>query len=345
MSSTISRRAIILAGTASIAIALSGCGDDGTSPAASGAGPTKVTIQIDGAAVPYYAPLYMAKENGYFKQQGLEVEFIYADASTVLKNVAAGNVQLGFPNGDAVIAAAANGVPVKVVHSTYQQGIGALLSLAPKGITNPADLKGRTVGVTSLGSPNYVQLQVMAANVGLDVKKDMKVKTVGTSTIVDALKSGEVDAIVFSRLRYYALVSSGLKVNQILTNEYLPSYGNVLVTSSSYLKDNPDVVKKFIAAFDHSIQDIIDGGAKEAVDTSVQKYAPDFKGQEAGVTKILEDVFVKDLWQSAQTQANGLGYSDIARWQKAADIQHQYGAITKDVKAETFVADPGTLGR
>lgn len=84
----------------------------------------KVTMQIDGAAVPFYAPLYAGVENGFFEDQDIDVDFIYAGASDILTNIAAGNVQFGFPNGDAVVAAASNGLPVKVVHTTYQRGIG-----------------------------------------------------------------------------------------------------------------------------------------------------------------------------------------------------------------------------
>lgn len=348
---TLNRRALVAAGLGLALLTTAACGDDGTgsdgASAATGADgkpvPAKVTIQIDGAAVPYYAPLYVAKEKGYFAKQGLEVDFVYADASTVLKNVAAGSVQLGFPNGDAVLAAVANGVPVKVIHSTYQQGIGAVLSQSSKGIKSPADLKGKTVAVTSLGSPNYVQLQVMAAQSGLDVKKDMTVKVVGTSTIVDAVKTGDVDAIVFSRLRYYALKNAGVDVNQILTDQFLPSYGNVLVTSDSFLKDHPGVAKRFVTAFDEALTYIIDGSTKEAVEVSIAKYAPDFKGQEAAITSIMNEVFVKDLWQSSGTKANGLGWADLDRWQKAIDIQKQYGLISKDIKASDFVMQPKAL--
>lgn len=114
-----------------------------------------VSIQIDGSAVPYYAPLYLAQENGYFAEEGLNVEFYYAAAADIVKNVAAGNVEFGFPNADAVVAAKAQGIPVKVAHTTYQEGLGAIIFGSDSGISTPADLKGKKVAVTSLGSANY----------------------------------------------------------------------------------------------------------------------------------------------------------------------------------------------
>lgn len=335
-----------LAGIGSLALlaATAACGgvDSESTATTDGGKTTKVSIQIDGSAAPYYAPLYWAKEQGYFEKEGLDVEFLYADAASITKNVAAGNVQFGFPNGDSVIQAVANGVPDVVVHTTYQQGIGALLTLASSGIKSPADLKGKTVAVTSLGSPNYVQLQAMAATANLDIKKDMTVKVVGTGSIVPALQNKEVDAIVFSRLRYYTLKAAGVDVTQILSDQYLPSFGNVVISGKKFIDENPKLVTGFTKALNTSLEDIIGGKASEAVAMSIKKYATSFNGQEAAVTQVMQEVFVSDLWQSEKTKANGLGYGDPERWQNAVDAQKRFGLITGDIKADDFVQEPSS---
>ena len=60
--------------------------DETTAAEAKDAGDLKtVSIQIDGSAVPYYAPLYLAQENGYFAEEGLNVEFYYAAAADIVK--------------------------------------------------------------------------------------------------------------------------------------------------------------------------------------------------------------------------------------------------------------------
>ena len=148
-----------------------------------------VSIQIDGSAVPYYAPLYLAQENGYFAEEGLNVEFYYAAAADIVKNVAAGNVEFGFPNADAVVAAKAQGIPVKVVHTTYQEGLGAIIFGSDSGISTPADLKGKKVAVTSLGSANYFQLQAAMESAGLTID-DVQVEIVGTGAILTGTHRG-----------------------------------------------------------------------------------------------------------------------------------------------------------
>ena len=316
----------------------SGCGETKENTPAKKDEIQKVSIQIDGAAVPYYAPMYIAKEKGYFKEQGLDVDFYYAAAAEIVKNVATGNVQFGFPNADSVILAKSQGIPVKVVNTTYQHGLGALIFQKSSGITEPKDLKGKKIGVTSFGSPNYIQLQVMLEKAGMSID-DVKVEIIGTGAIVNALVSGQVDAIMFSMLRTIELKNQGVDVGEIRSDEFLPSHGNVLIVGDKFLNENKDVVSKFNTALNKGIQYIIDGNAKEAVEMSVEKYAPSFKGREEIVTTILDEVFIPYLWQSEKTKKNGLGYSDAERWNNSIKVLKEYGVIEKEIDAKELIGN------
>jgi NitT/TauT family transport system substrate-binding protein len=316
----------------------SGCGETKESTPAKKDEIQKISIQIDGAAVPYYAPMYIAKEKGYFKEQGLDVDFYYAAAAEIVKNVATGNVQFGFPNADSVILAKSQGIPVKVVNTTYQHGLGALIFQKSSGITEPKDLKGKKIGVTSFGSPNYIQLQVMLEKAGMSID-DVKVEIIGTGAIVNALVSGQVDAIMFSMLRTIELKNQGVDVGEIRSDEFLPSHGNVLIVGDKYLIENKDVVNKFNIALNKGIQYIIDGNTKEAVEMSVEKYAPSFKGREEIVTAILDEVFIPYLWQSENTKKNGLGYSDAERWNNSIKVLKEYGVIEKEIDAKELIGN------
>lgn len=340
-----SRGILAVVGTVATLATLAACSPVDSAAPDAGSTPgevTNVTLQIDGAAVPYYAPIYEAIDQGYFADAGVNVTVTYAQGSDILQNVAAGNVEFGFPNGDSVITAQGKGVDVKVVHTTYQQGIGAILfNKDTSGISSPADLKGKTIAVTDLGSPNYIQLQAILKSAGLTIN-DVTVTTVGAGAIVQALQNGEVDAIAFSRLRYYALQSAGFPVGQILSDEYLPSFGNVVVTSPAFLKSDPEVVKGFVEALDKGIQYVIDNPA-QAVSDAISKYADTFKDQDAAITTVIKDVYIAQLWQSAATEKNGLGYGDLDRWQAAIDAQVKYGLLDSSFDASTLVTEPGDL--
>ena len=302
----------------------------------------KVILQIDGAAVPYYAPIYMAVQKGYLKDRGLDVEIIYAAASDILVNIAADNVTLGFPNGDAVIAGKASGLPIKVVHTTYQRGIGALLALESAGIKTYADLKGKKVAVTSLGSPNYLQLQVGLQKVGLKLD-DVAVEVIATGAIVQALQAKAIDAIIFSELRKYNLEAAGAKVTMISSNSFLPSFGNVLVTSDATLARKPGVIKKFIEALDEGLKYVIEGHADESIRTSIAKYAPTFTGQEDLIASAFASSFIPSIWQSPMTKEKGFGAADLKAWQTNIDILAEYKVIANGFRAADLVVQPGDI--
>ena len=303
---------------------------------------TSVTLQIDGSAVPYYAPVYAAIDQGYFAENGLKVTVAYAAGSDILRNVAAGNVEFGFPNGDSVVTAVGKGVVVKVIHTTYQKGIGAIMfNKKTSKIKTAADLKGKNVAVTDLGSPNYIQLQVILKAVGLSLS-DINLVTIGTGSIVPALQNGQVDAIVFSRIRYYALKAAGFPVGQILSDDFLPSFGNIMITSPDYLAKNRDVVKAFNTAFDKGLT-FSSRRPIDAVNGAISRYAPSFIGQNAFITNIIRTVFVKDLWNSSFTRAGGYGYGDLAAWQTLIDTQVKFGIIPKSFDAATMVVNPSNV--
>ena len=301
-----------------------------------------VTLQIDGAAVPFYAPIYVAQEKGLFAEHGLELRIVYAAAADILRNVAAGNVQFGFPNGDAVIAAKANGLPVKVVHTTYQRGIGATLFKKSKGIKSFADLKGKTVAVTSLGSPNYLQLQVGLKQAGLKLE-DVNVEVIATGAIVQALQADKVDAIIFSELRRYNLEADGVDVGMISSNDFLPSFGNVLVTSDRYLQSKPKAVSGFNSALSEALQWIIDGHVDEALTIAIDKHAQTWKGQEALLKRAFTELFIPSIWQSQVTKEKGLGAADLSAWQRNVDILADYKVVDRGFKADELVVQPADI--
>lgn len=326
---------------ATVAVLAEGCGAASTAAPSAATKTTSVTVEIDGAAVPYYAPLYVAEKRGYFKRHGLDVHFIYGDGADIAKNVAVGNVAFGFPNADEVIAAYANGAPLRVVDTTYQHGIGALIFLKGSGIHSAQDLKGKTVAITGYGSPNYIQLQVMLKRAHIPLS-DVRIDIIGSGSIVNALTSGQVNAIDFSMLRTYALQAQGVPAEQILSDTFLPDHGNVVVTSAAELKTHPQLVKNFILALHEGISWISAGHELQATKMSLS-YAPSFANQVPIVTQILKKVYVNYLWHSPYTQKYGLGYGYLPAWQDTIDILAEYKVIPHTFPAGNLVVQPSTI--
>ncbi len=297
----------------------------------------KVTLQIEGSAVPYYVPIFMGIELGYFEQEGIELDYFFGSASDIIRNVAVGNVDFGFPNGEPVITAISQDIPVYVIHTTYQHGLGATLFMDESGIKTPEDLKGKSVAVTSYGSPNYVQLQVLLKKNGMSLD-DIDLKIIGTEAIVPALVNNRVDAICFSMLRTFELAYQGIEVSEFRSDEFLPSFGNVVITGKDILETNPDLAVRFTRALSRVMAYLSDPeNMKEAAYLTIEKYSPTYAGREEYIAAVLSDVYAGYLWQSDDTEAFGFGFGNIERWQNTADIMSEYEIISKDVNAEDFV--------
>ncbi|PVD17881.1 myristoyl transferase [Mesotoga sp. Brook.08.105.5.1] len=297
----------------------------------------KVTLQIEGSAVPYYIPIYMGIELGYFEEEGLEVDYLFGSASDIIRNVAVGNVEFGFPNGEPVITARAQGIPVNVIHTTYQHGLGSTIFLKESGIETPQDLKGKKVAITGYGSPNYVQLQILLKKNGLSLN-DIQLEIVGTEAIVPALVNKRVDAICFSMLRTFELRYQGIEVDEFKSDEFLPSFGNVVVTGDKILNENRDLAVRFTRALSRVMAYLSDpDNMKEATVVAIAKYAPTYIGREEYMADILSEIYAGYLWQSEDTEAFGFGFGNVERWQQTIDIMREYDLITTDVNAADFV--------
>jgi ABC-type nitrate/sulfonate/bicarbonate transport system substrate-binding protein len=298
----------------------------------------KVTIQIEGSAVPYYVPIFNAIDKGYFAEEGLQVEYQFGNAADITKNAAVGNIQFGFPNGEPLITARSQDIPVVVIHTTLQHGLGSTIFLKESGIATPRDLKGKKIGVTSLASPNYVQLQILLQKNGLSLN-DVNVEVIGTEAIVPALTSKRVDAICFSMLRTFELAYQGIEVGEFRSDEFLPSFGNVLVTGKDYLEKNKDTVKRFVRALNKSLEYLTASSANltEAVKAAIASHTPTYKDREDYMSKIIQEVYAGYLWVSDDTKQNGFGYGNVRRWQETADIMKQFGTIEKSINAADMV--------
>jgi len=107
----------------------------------------KIVLPMGYIPDPQYAPYYVAAENGYFADEGLEIEFDYSFETDGMAMVAANETPFAIAGGDAVILARAQELPVVYVFEWFQKYPIAIVSKAATGISEPADLVGRTVGI------------------------------------------------------------------------------------------------------------------------------------------------------------------------------------------------------
>ena len=162
------------------------------------AGPKeKVPVAVGSEHALVYLPWDIAKALGYFDQEGLDVDLTYtkggSEAATAL---ASGSVEYSGNAIDHAIAAAERGKSLLMIADFMNQpGIAVMVRPADREKYKTfADFKGKTIGVTSIGSATHVLATWMAHRAGLG-KDDLKIVGVGGgATMISALSGNQVDA-------------------------------------------------------------------------------------------------------------------------------------------------------
>ena len=278
--------------------------------------------------------LFIAKEKGYFEDEGLDVTlYTPADPSTVLQTVGAGQDDFGISYQPDVLLARAQGVPVVSVAGMVQHPLNSVMALKSSGIESPADLVGKKVGYPGIPT-NEPLLDTMLKADGANGLGDVELINVGFD-LVPALLSGTVDAVVGAYWTHESIMmeNEGYAVNIMRMEEWgVPDYYElVLVTSEENLEKNKGVVERFTRAIRRGYQDaaadpqagvdVLVRGTNEEVDEAIERPGADL---------------LAPLWV---TDSASFGQQDLARWETFTKWMQDAGLLSSDVKASDAFTD------
>src|SRR5438093_10633039 len=155
----------------------------------------KVRVSIPAANVTYL-PFYAAKENGYYKEEGLDVEFILMPANLASTAVLTGDVDYnGAVTG--VVGAAVKGQPIKAVIFTMRSPVQGLM--AKPEIKDLQQLKGKKIRVSSPGSTPDIATRYILRRQGFEFGRDYSIVYIATEPgRLAGLDAGVIDAAMLS---------------------------------------------------------------------------------------------------------------------------------------------------
>ena len=194
-----------------------------------------------------YVPLYVAQEKGFFKEEGVDVEFVKIEiAPDMIQSIIGGSTDAGTPGSFALITFIAKGAPVSAV-AYYGYG-GDRIALAARkdsGIEKITDLYGKRLAVQT-GTIGAQMWGNMVKAEGLDASK-IDVKNIRNLDLPAAIASNSVDALITWEPNPTVLEERGLvKVIQ-RAGKYQKSYGAVIF-GNKFIEENPDTVRRFVKA-------------------------------------------------------------------------------------------------
>jgi ABC-type nitrate/sulfonate/bicarbonate transport system substrate-binding protein len=289
----------------------------------------KITFVLDWTPNTNHTGLYVAKELGYFKEAGLEVDIIQPPEGGALPLVAAGKAQFAVSFQEEIAAAMTSNSPLDVVAvgTILQHNTSGIISLKEDKIKSPKDMENKVYATWDTPVEKAILKQVITKDGGNYDKVKMIPSTV--TDIISALKS-DVDAVWI----YYGWDGVATQVKGLETNFFafkdidpvLDFYTPVIAASNTYLSKNGETAKKFLTATAKGYEYAIEK-PEEAAKILV-KHAPE-------VDLSLATASQKYLANQYKAEVKQWGYIDQKRWDNFYTWMFENQLIPKKLDAGT----------
>lgn len=179
-----------------IASLMTGCGSGNAKDRDTKSGTTTITVGLL-PAPPVSAP-YLARERGFFKQQGIDVKFKeFTGGAAGMPLLLSGGIDILFSNSVSVMQAYAKGLPTRILMESDIAGKNQFPIMVPNGspVKAPADLKGKKIAVNTLRNLGELAVASTLRKYGVDLKRDhVQLVEVPFPQMTNALKTRSVDA-------------------------------------------------------------------------------------------------------------------------------------------------------
>jgi NitT/TauT family transport system substrate-binding protein len=194
------------------------------------------------------APIWLAKDEGIFEKHGFDVELITLQSSSqVAKVMASGEIPVAVSAAAGVVDAALAGDD-QVLLSGFQNNMNFWVYSKPE-IATVADLRGKRLGVTRIGSGIYLGATGMLRGAGLEPDRDVALMQIGgTAEVYGALAAGAVDAAVVAIPYNFEAQDAGYRLLYDLSAQHIPYLQNGLASSRNYVKNNEDLLRRLMMA-------------------------------------------------------------------------------------------------
>ncbi|MEW6505014.1 MAG: ABC transporter substrate-binding protein [Chloroflexota bacterium] len=289
------------------------------------AGLTPIRLPVGFIPNIQFAPLYVAIERGYFREAGLDVTLDYSMENDNVALVGAGQIPFAVVSGEQVLLGRAQDLPVVYIMAWYRDFPVGVAALESSGIRQPADLRGRKVGIPGTYGASYIGLQALLNAAGLK-ETDINLQSIGFNQ-VEALTAGQVEAgVVYITNEPIQLRALGYDVRVLRVADSIALVSNGLITNEKTLKENPDLVRRMINAFLRGVQDTVaDPDAAYEISTRYVENLASLSANDAATQRGVLTASI-DLYQT-----NPWGQSDPQAWENTFNLLVQMGLIPAEL--------------
>lgn len=294
----------------------------------------QLLLAADGTAM-YYT--YIARDNGYFEEEGLDVELVSGKGGTyVVQQVGAETVDLGIVAVASLLPAWNKDIDIQAVYQINVRNLFEFMVPKDSSITDINQLKGKVIGVTDLGSGEVPMVRSILSGAGLNPDRDVTLRAIGSdaTSILTAFEKGTIDAYSGGAHDLISLYAKGFQSKSLIPEEYLTLPSTAIIANGKVINENPELIEKITRAVakatDFSIKD------PNAAFEVMKKAVPEQYTDEA-VGRLFLDTFI-GLSTPVEPE-KGYGYIYRDSWEKLVK-QFSVGdqpVVSKEINLDQYL--------
>src|SRR5437762_3325065 len=191
--------------------------------------------------------VWVAKEAGLFKENGLDVQLIFIGSSSIVTQaVIAGDMPIAIMSGSTAISSQLAGADLVIAASTKKDPAQAFLVTA-KGISQASQLKGKKLAVSRLGASSDFILRVILKKLGLVPEKDVPIIQIGSSPVrMAALANGVADGTALTFEEMMVAKKIGFNVLLNLLEFGVEALNSDVITTRRFIRESRETVQRFV---------------------------------------------------------------------------------------------------
>ena len=289
--------------------------------------PQEIIIAMGFVPNVQFAPMYVAIERGYFREEGLEIRLDYGMETDLLQRVGTNDLSFAIASGDQVILARASELPVKYFVNWYRRFPVCVVSLAEKGIVEPSDLEGKTVGTPALAGASYIGWLAFVEEVGI-AQNAVELQVIGYTQVASLIEDRVDAAICYAMNEPVQLREAGYEINTFYLDAYTQIVSNGLITNDETIRRHPQLVERVARAFVRGVQDTLDD--PDAAFAIVRQVIPEMDDATARLQRaVLQECLA--FWDG-----DPLGASRAEEWEASTSFLRKLGLLTGELSADTL---------
>ena len=284
-----------------------------------------------------HAPFFVARDKGFYAQEGLEVEIHEGSGSTtVAQLVASSNSPVAYVDAATMMRGVTNGMPIKAVGVTLQQSPMAFIYRADAARpTKISEIKGSRIALTA-GDASLTIFTAFMGKIGMKLEDVQMITVANPQGKEQAVLNKQADALLgyFMDQGPRMQLQTGVKMGWTRLYDLggVTTLSSAVIANNNWLKDakNQDLLRRFLRASQRGWQHAYDNRAEAA--ELFRKAAPAFTQEIA----LLEVDGTMSIIRTERTKGKAIAWSDIGDWRDTQDLLAKFAKLTPQADVNTY---------